>query len=182
MTDQKITFNYLLAIIVGVLFTWVLHEFLHWFTAELMGYESVLRLNSVYPVNKDEQPDWDKIYISAAGPVVTILQALVVFLILKKNRWNKLIYPLLFIPFYMRALAGIINFLNPNDEGRISQFLGLGLYTISIAVSGILLFLVYKISKKYKLNWKFHLWTTLLVLVFSTLLIMLDQLFKIRIL
>lgn len=182
MIDQKITFRYILATAIAVIFTWVLHEFTHWVTSESLGYESIMRLNSVSVVDGQERTDWHKIYISASGPIITILQAIVVFILLKTKGWNKLIYPLMFVPLYMRSLAGVVNFVNPNDEGRISEFFGIGLFTISILVSGLLFFLVFKISKKYNLNWKFNLWTTLIIMVASSILILSDQFLGIRLL
>ncbi|VAW31659.1 hypothetical protein MNBD_CHLOROFLEXI01-4491 [hydrothermal vent metagenome] len=126
--------------------------------------------------------DWHKIIISAAGPIVTILQALIVFLFLKSRDWNKFLYPFLFTAFYMRLLAGLMNFINPNDEGRIGIFLEIGIFTLPIIVSGLLFIMVYRISKKYNLNWKFQLATTVIVMVASSILILSDQFFGIRIL
>ena len=180
MINQKITFNYVIACLIAVLFTWILHEFTHWATSELLGYESIMRLNSVSPIADQNPTDWHKIYISASGPLITIIQALIVFMLLRKT-WTKWLYPFLFTPFFMRFLAGGMNAMNPNDEGRISEFFGLGLYTISILVSLLLFFLVYKTSKRYQLKKPFHLWTVLIILVLSSALIMADQLFKIRI-
>lgn len=182
MTDQKITFNYVLASFGAVLFTWLFHEFTHWVTSESLGYDSMMRLNSVSPLDPKKVTEWHAVYISASGPIFTILQAVVVYLFLRTKNWNKLIYPLLFTPLYMRALAGAMNFINANDEGRIGQFFGIGLYTLSIIVSLILFVLVYKISKKYELNWKFNVATTLLIMLFSSILIMSDQFLGIRIL
>ena len=78
----------------------------------------------------------------------------------------------------MRFLAGLMNFIMKNDEGRVGQFLGIGTFTLSIIISGFLFFMVYKISKKYKLNWKFQFWTTILIMLVSSLLIFFDQFFK----
>ena len=81
MTDQKITWKYLLACISAVLFTWIIHEFAHWITSESLGYESVLTLNTVSPVSGqkytelqdiiailgiDELADEDKITVARA--------------------------------------------------------------------------------------------------------------------
>ena len=182
MIDQKITLKYVFATVGAVLFTWLLHEFTHWVTSELLGYEAIMRLNSVSPVAGQQQNEWHQIYISASGPIITLLQALFIYIVLKTKGWNKLIYSLLFVPLYMRLLAGIMNVIKPNDEGRISEFLDIGLYTLSILVSMFLFFLVYNISKKYSLNWKFNLWTVILIIVASSILILLDQFLKIRIL
>lgn len=181
MIDQRITFKYILATLGAVIFTWVLHEFIHWTTSELLGYESILRLNSVSPVGGQKQMnEWHRIYISASGPLITIFQAVITFQFLLRKGWSKILYPFFFTPFYMRSIAGIMNFVNPNDEGKISEFLGLGLFTLSIIVSSLLFFLVYKISKKYELNWKFNLWTILVIMAASSILILSDQLFEIR--
>ena len=182
MTDQKITLKYILATLGAVIFTWILHELTHWITSEFLGYESIMKLNSVSAVDGQERTDWHKVYISASGPVITIFQAIIIYILLQTKSWNKLIYPLLFTPLYMRLLAGLMNFINPNDEGRISEFLGIGLFTLSIIVCGFLFYLVYKISKQYELNWKFNFWTTIIIMVVSSILILSDQFLGIRIL
>jgi len=134
-----------------------------------------MRINGVFPVNSENLLNWHKITIAAAGPIVTILQGLVVFIILKTSGWNKFLYPFLFTTFYMRFLAGLMNFVKLNDEGRISSFLEIGTFTLPIIVSGILYFLVHKISIKYALNLKFQIWTILFVMFFSSLIILFDQ-------
>ncbi len=180
--NKKISLKYVLVIIITVIFTWIIHEFTHWLTAKLLGYEPSMSLNGMSYAEGENPTEWHKIIVSATGPIVTILQGLMAFLYLKSRGWNKYFYPLLFIAFYMRFLAGLVNFINLNDEGRISEFLGIGTFTISIIVSGILFYMVYKISKKNKLNWKFQLATTLIVMIASTILIISDQFLGIRIL
>ncbi len=182
MTDKKITFTYIIAVIVAVIATWIIHEFAHWITSELLGYEAILRINGVSPLDGQNPTDLDKILISASGPVITVLQALIIFFVLKSRDWNKYLYPFLFTAFYMRFLAGLMNIINPNDEGRISIFLGIGTFTLPIIISGLLFFMVYKISKMHNLNWKFQLATTLVVMVVSSILILTDQFYGIRIL
>jgi hypothetical protein len=182
MINKKVTFKYFLAIFVAVIFTWLIHEFAHWLTAKLLGYESIMKLNGTFYADGENPTERHKILVSAAGPIVTILQGLVVFLFLKYRDWNKYLYPVLFIAFYMRFLAGLMNFANLNDEGRIGQFLGIGNFTLSILVSGLLFYMVYSISKNYNLNWKFQALTTLFVIVTSSFLILSDMFFGIRIL
>ncbi|MEQ9266355.1 MAG: hypothetical protein RLN81_14090 [Balneolaceae bacterium] len=182
MTDQKINLKYIFAGAAAVLFTWLIHEFTHWLTSELLGYETVMRLNSAFSVKGQNPTEFHRAIISISGPLITILQALIVFYILKSRDWNKYLYPLLFTAFYMRLLAGIMNFINVNDEGRVGEYLGIGTFTLSIFVSLLLFYLVYQISKKYALNWKFQLGTYLIVMVVSSLLILSDQFLGIRIL
>ena len=182
MTDKKVTFKYIFAVIGAVLFTWFIHEFAHWLTGELLGYDSVMRINGT-AINTNRMPtDWHKVAISASGPVVTLLQAFFIFLFLNFRHWNKYLYPLLFTAFYMRFLAGLMNFINPNDKGRIGIFLGVGLFTIPAIITALLFLMVYSISRKYQLDWKFQLATTLVVMVASSVLILSDQFYGIRIL
>ncbi len=182
MEDKKITLKYVLAITGAVIFTWLIHEFSHWLASISLGYDSIMRLNSVSYLAGENPTEWHRIIVSAAGPIVTILQAIVAFLFLKSQKWNKYIYPLLFTAFYMRFVAAQMNLINPNDEGRISAFLGIGTYTLPMIVSVFLFLLVYAISRKYKLDWKFQLVTVLLVMISSSVLILSDQFFGIRIL
>ncbi|WP_276167378.1 hypothetical protein [Zobellia alginiliquefaciens] len=182
MTDQRITLKYITSLIGSVVITWTLHEFTHWITSESLGYESIMRLNSVSAVDGQQRTDLHKMYISASGPIITVLQAIFAFLVLMTKGWNKFIYPILFTPLYMRSLAGAMNLINPNDEGRISDFLGIGLFTLSIIVCGFLFFLVFKTSRKYGLNWKFNFWTTIVIMAVSSIIILYDQFIGIRIL
>ena len=182
MNNQQITVKYVLAGIVAVFLTWIIHEFAHWLTGELLGYKSMMYLNGVSSVKGQNPTEIHKVIISISGPIITILQGLIVYGFLKSRGWNTYLYPFLFTAFYMRFLAGLMNLIMANDEGRVGQFLGIGTFTLSIIISGFLFFMVYKISRKYKLNWKFQFWTTIIIMSASSLLIFLDQLFKFRIL
>lgn len=182
MTSQKITIKYILAGIFVVIFTWVIHEFAHWITSELLGYDTIMRLNGTSLLSGQNPTGVHKTIISASGPILTIIQGLIAYFFLKQGNWNKSVYLFLFTAFYMRVLAGLMNFINPNDEGRISKFFEIGTFTLPVLVSGVLFFMVYKTSKKYNLNLKFQLWTTVIVMVASSILILSDQFFGIRIL
>lgn len=182
MKNKRITFLYVLIVFITVIFTWTFHEFGHWITYELMGFDAQMSFNKA-GVRGSDIPNMDQqILGAAAGPIFTLVQAIVAYGILIKKGWNKYIYLLLFTPFYMRFLAGVMNFLNPNDEGFISHHFGLGTFTLSIIVSGFLFWLVLKVSKKNQLTAKFHILTTLFVLVFSSLLILTDQFLRLRLL
>ena len=182
MKDQKITFIFILAIITVILSTFIIHEFAHWLTSEYLGYKTIMRLNGTYPVKSESPTDLHSILISSAGPIITMLQGLIAYHFFKLHNWNKYIYLFLFIAFFMRFLASLMNLRMLNDEGRISVYLKLGIFTLPLVVNAILFYMVYNVSKKYKLNWKFHLLTSLIVAIAITGLIFIDQYFKIRIL
>jgi len=181
MNENKIKFGYILVILITTILTWIFHEFAHWSTSELFGYKTIMQINGTSTLEGEKPTDLQSTIISISGPIITIFQAIIAFFLLKRN-WNIFIYPTLFIAFYMRFLAGLMNFIMPNDEGRVSEYLGIGTFTLSIIVSVFLFFLTYKISKKYDLGWKFHLKTTLLVMLFTTIIILSDQFFNIKIL
>lgn len=176
----QISIKYILTIFISVLFTWILHEFTHWLTSTTLGYDSVMRLNSVSYINPEYVLIWHKNIVSASGPLITILQAFISYKLLYKKQWNSFIYPYLYVPFYMRALAGIMNMINPNDEGRVSLFLNLGLYTLPILVCVGLFYLVYKTAKYHQIPKKFQIITILSVMCFTSILILGDQILKIQ--
>lgn len=181
MKNQKITLNYIFNTIIAVLFTWFIHEFSHWLTSELLGYDAIMRLNGVGPKKGVYPTEGHQAIISISGPIITILQGIIFFFILQTKGWNKYLYPFLFTAFYMRFFAGVINFLNPNDEARVGQYLGIGTHTLSLIISVFLFVLVYKVSKKNKLTWRFQLWTILTIFIMSWIIIYIDQYFRIRI-
>lgn len=182
MNDQKITLKFIASTIIVVFLTFFIHEFAHWLTSEYLGYETIMRLNGVSPVPGQHSTDLHNIITSAAGPVITIIQGLLAFVFLKFRQWNKYVYAFLFTALFMRSLAGIMNFIMLNDEGRISEYLKLGTFTLPLIVSGILFYMVFKTTAKYKLKWKFLLSLSLLLAINVTALIFFDQYFKIRIL
>lgn len=68
MYDQKINLKYVLTAVITVIFTWITHEFSHWITSELLGYKSIMRLNSVSAIEEKNLTEWHKACISAVGP------------------------------------------------------------------------------------------------------------------
>jgi hypothetical protein len=164
---------------VAVVITWILHEFAHWSAGNFLGYEMAMTLNKSYPLNGGYETDSHYQVVSAAGPLITLGEAIILFAIMRK--FNTIIlYSFLFSCFYMRFLAMALNVINPNDEGRISQSLGLGTYTLPIIVCVILLSLLYKITQLYALKRKFILINLGLVIFFSSVIILSDQYFHVR--
>lgn len=182
MTDQKVSITYMFTIFGAVFFTWILHEFAHWITYESFGLDAFMTLNASGLLKGQNPFEFHRIIAAAAGPFITLIQASLFYVILMRKGWRKVFYPLVFIPFYMRFLAGIMNFIKPNDEGVIGLYFGMGLFTISIVLTSVLFWMVYKIAKKYTLRWKFQGMTILLVMLVSSFLILLDQFVNIRLL
>lgn len=176
----KVRAKYIIITAFAVLSSWLLHEFAHYLTGEALGYKMAMSLNQGYPVDGHYNRDLHYQLISAAGPLVTLIEALLVSLLMQRRR-TVLPYPFLFICFYMRLLAAGMSFINPNDEARISKTAGIGAATLSIFVVALLFCLIYKTSKQYGFSKKFN-WVNLgLVILFSSIIILNDQAFTVRI-
>jgi hypothetical protein len=166
--------GYVCLVAAAVLFTFTLHELAHWAVGTWLGNEMQMTLNSAYPVARAYKEPWHSTVVSLAGPIVTLLQAFATFLLLRSGR-QRWLYPFLLTPLIMRLLAGAMNVVNPNDEGRISQALGLGLYTIPFPVCTLLAFLVYRISRRHGFSAGFNAASAVLVVASSSVLILIEQ-------
>lgn len=179
--QPKIDKKYIGIFVFAVLFSWIFHELSHLVTGIFFGYKMKMTLNSAYPTEGNFLSDLHYHIISAAGPLFTLCEALLVFMLMY---WRKrvLLYPFLFTCFYMRLLAMIISFFHPNDEARISIAMGIGKFTLPIIVSGILFYMVYKISARYDFSKKFNLANLGLAIFFTSLIILSDKFFPVTIL
>lgn len=158
----------------AVLFTFLVHELAHWAMGTGLGNEMRMTLNSAYPAAKIYQETWHFSLVTLAGPVITLLQALAAFFLLRSGR-HPYLYPFLLTPLIMRLLAGAMNAINPNDEGRLGQALGIGLYTLPALVCSVLAILVYQTSRRHGFTASFNASSAILVVVFSSVLILADQ-------
>jgi hypothetical protein len=61
-----------------------------------------MRLNGIIFIKVQNPTEIHKVIISISGPIITVLQGLLVFVLLKSRGWNKYIYLFLFPAFYMR--------------------------------------------------------------------------------
>ena len=131
--------------------TFTLHEGGHWLAAMLLGHEAYFGLNSAGA--RGAVSAADEAIISAAGPVVTIVQALIA-LALVQARGSAAAWIFLFWAAFMRFMATVISLFNPNDEARISEWLGWGLWTLPVIVTAGLCVLVAIGSRRLSVSWK----------------------------
>jgi hypothetical protein len=181
MKTNNINGNYFLITAFAVFLSFELHELCHFFTGEFLGNKMAMTLNSGYPVNGYYLKEWHFPVVSAAGPLFTLLQALLFYSILKKKD-NYYLYPFLFSAFFLRFSAMLISFKRPNDEARISEAIGIGRFTLPLLISAFLFFLVYKISRQYKYSKKLQVFTLLFVLFFYSAIILVDKYFHVKLL
>ncbi|MXP11159.1 hypothetical protein GRI68_13300 [Altererythrobacter halimionae] len=67
---------------------------------------------------------------------------------------------IVFAALWSRALAAIVSVANPNDEARVGLELGIGFWTLPIAVSVLLALLFVRLARKRRLgmSWFMAFW------------------------
>ncbi len=141
---------YGLVFIAGFL-TFALHEGGHWLAAVLLGHEAYFGLNSAGA--RGAVSTVDHMIISAAGPAVTGVQALIA-LWLVQTRASAASWVFLFQAAFMRFMATVISLFNPNDEARISEWLGWGMWTLPAIVTVVLFGLLAVGCRRLGVSWK----------------------------
>lgn len=155
--------------------TFALHEGGHWLAAVLLGHEAYFGLNSAGA--RGAVSAVDHAIISAAGPAVTAVQALVA-LWLVQARASAAAWVFLFQAAFMRFMATVMTLFLANDEARISEWLGWGLWTLPVIVTVALFGLLAIGSVKLKVGWKALALTWLVASVAVSAVIGLDMLIK----
>ena len=167
--------------LLAVVFSFLIHEFSHWTLGEFLGYEMRMSLNTAWPAKMKYDQDWHYIAISAIGPLITFLQAVIFFFLIKKYS-NRDLYPFLFTTFYLMLLSGVLGYRNPNDLGRVSIYFNLGLFTLPVISIVIHFIMLYKTSKRENYDRKFNVTTLLWIIAISSIWILANQKFKVIIL
>ena len=155
--------------------TFALHEGGHWLAAVVLGHEAYFGLNSAGP--RGAVSAADHAIISAVGPLVTIVQALVA-LWLVRARASAAAWVFLFWAAFMRAMAMAISLFHPNDEARISEWLGWGLWILPAIVCVGLVGLLVIGSRRLGVTWKTLALTWVVASVAVSAIVGLDMVMK----
>ena len=172
---RRVGARYYLLLLAIVLVTHLIHEGAHWLAGVALGHEMTFNLNSAGPTMPVTMRD--HLIISAAGPVVTLIQGVVAFLMVRA-RASMAAYGFLFFAALMRVSAAGISLFNPNDEARISLELGLGQWTLPIVVSAVLIVLTVVASRALRLGWKTNALTYFVCTIGLSAMVGLDMLMK----
>lgn len=129
--------------------TFIVHEFFHWLVGTLLGYPMRITPNQVGPLAA--MAPAHHAAMTAAGPIATYVQAAVGYWLVVK-RASRVGFAMVYMAFFMRLVAMGVSVFNPNDEARISQALGLGLWTLPALVVGLLFALVYSSSRRLRVT------------------------------
>lgn len=165
---------YALLLLIAVA-TFVVHEGAHWAMGRVLGHDMTFSLNgsgALGPVSP-----FDHHLISAAGVLVTVAQG-VVGLVLVWRRNSLVGYGLLYFAALMRLMAAVVSLFNPNDEARISEALGLGLWTLPVAVVVVLVVMTVIATRRLGLAWRTNLLTYLTATVALSAIVGLDMMLR----
>lgn len=123
---------------------------------EILGYDMWVNINSAGLARGEYRAEWHGQLVSAAGPIVTLVQAVIAFILVRKRKAIAA-FGFLFAALMMRGVAMAVSLNNPNDEARISEWLGLGPWTLHILVVGILLGFTVKGGSYLKWKWQSYI-------------------------
>ena len=137
---------------------------------ETLGYDMWMKVNSVGNVKGVYSVEWHAQLVRAAGPLMTVLQGFVAFILVGKLK-SKNAFAFLFAAFMVRFLAMWVSLKNPNDEAAVSEWLGLGPWTLHIIVVVLLLFLTLRGGKVLKLGWRSYGFAYLVVSIAITAIV-----------
>ena len=138
-------------IFLATLLTWLLHEYAHWQIGEWLGYRMRLTLNTATSIDGDYSTIQHYIMIKGAGPAITVGQAIVFWLIVMHTEKDHL-FPFLYLPFFMRAIAFLVSFLSPNDEALIAIKLGLPFWSLPLFVTCFLALLTISVARQRNID------------------------------
>ena len=155
--------------------TYLVHEAAHWIVGAALGYPVSYGINSVIP-GAPMTPS-DHIWMSAAGPAVTVVIALIAFVMVMR-RHSLTAYAVLYFALFMRLVATGVSVFNPNDEARISQLLGWGTWTLPAIVLILLGVLTVIASRKLRLSWKVNALAYVVSSVVATVMVGLDMVLR----
>ncbi len=115
-----------------IIVTMVMHEVVHWLVGAALGYEMYFKLTQAGLVEGAWRSERDYALVSIAGPVFTATMG-VAGAWLAITRRMALGYELIFVAFMQRFLALVMSALFiPNDEARVSLYLGLEWWVVPL--------------------------------------------------
>ncbi|NNU15939.1 hypothetical protein HK107_06330 [Parvularcula sp. ZS-1/3] len=131
----------LVTVIILTALTFFVHEAGHGLAYDLLGYDQVrININSAGPIGGVNSTS-DAIVGAITGPMVTLVQA-IFFALVARATGSVFAFWGVFTAFMMRLMAQVISFKSPNDEMRVSEMIGIGAWTVPIAMMVVLLILM----------------------------------------
>lgn len=149
----KFTTGYAGLLALVILGTFVIHEGAHWSAGTILGHQMSYGLNGSVPSAATSAGE--HALISIAGPLVTILHALIA-LYLVRTRRSLAAFAILYAAAFMRVVAQGLSFILPNDEARVSDWLGIGFWILPIVTASALVACTIWASRHLGASWRFN--------------------------
>lgn len=151
---------------------YLIHEAAHWLVGATLGYPVSYGINSV--ISASPMTAGDHMLMSAAGPAVTIVTALIGFYFVMR-RESLIGYAVLYFALFMRVIAAGVSVLNLNDEARISDMLGFGPWLLPGLVVVVLLVPTVIASRHLRLSWKVNMFAYVVSSIVAAAVVGLDM-------
>jgi len=152
--SNALSLRLVLILLLAAYASYLFHEFGHWLAGTLLGNEMIMTLNGTYPQSGSFLADWHRLCVGIGGPAFTIIQSVIALGIIEKHR-TPFAYPFLFFPCFSRIFSLTLGKFSAQDEAGISAMLGLGDYAVAVVVCSVLVALVWRGSRRLKLNGMF---------------------------
>ena len=170
--DRRVSATYYgLFALIGVA-TYLIHEAAHWLVGAALGYQVSFGINSVIPGSA--MKPLGHMLMSAAGPAVTVLIALMAFALVMRRK-SLTAYAVLYFALFMRVVAAGVSLFNLNDEARVSDMLGWGPWTLPGVVILVLLIPTIIASRHLRLTWKVNVLAYVVSSLVTTAVVGLDM-------
>ena len=173
MPQARNRFFYLL-LPLAVLATTLLHEAGHWLMGTALGHPMRMSLNEAGPVPGYTLPGNDLLLIAAAGPLVTVMQAVIAWVLIR-GRNSAMAYAFLFSAWFMRFAAAFVSLSHPNDEARISLVLLGGQWWLPGIVVAGLSALLWSAARWLGISWKKNLFCYLICSLTTAVIVFGDR-------
>ncbi len=130
--SRKPGLPFYLTMFVIIIAMMLIHELVHWSVGTALGYKMYFTLTTSGVLEGGWRSDLDYAMISIAGPVFTFIVGLFgAWLAISKRM--QLGYELIFAAFMQRFLAMVMSgIFIPNDEARVSLYLGLNWFVVPL--------------------------------------------------
>jgi hypothetical protein len=169
---MKLKAPFYLWFVLVFLITNLIHEAGHWLMAAALGMDPRFGLNGVKYLAA--QSDLQRALADAAGPLVTIVQGIVAYMVVQRSASIKA-FAFLYAAAFMRMVASLVSLMYPNDEARLSMVFGLGKWTLPVLVAMALIVLAIQGSRRLGLTWKDHLVCYLVASLATSAIVGLDR-------
>lgn len=151
LRESRIGWQLALLMVPVAFLTYLFHELGHWTVGELLGNDMVLGLNSANARSGAYVGGTDALYISIGGPLFTLLQAFVAWILVETTR-SMVAYSFLYFAAFCRFFSILLGGYSLQDEARISALLHVNRFMAAIVVLTALSVMVWRGGRALKLG------------------------------